>query len=162
MAEHDGEEGGADVSPAKGSRVGIRLPGWVERLVCHQQRPGRPGQDRQRGRREAEEKFSNFDCIKGDDGFVYTAPVGLFEPNPWGLHDMIGNVWEWCDDWFDENFYALSPAADPPGVSMASSRVFRGGSWYDDPRYCRPAYRSRFAPEYRNNYLGFRVAAVQE
>ncbi len=69
---------------------------------------------------------------------------------------------EWCADWYDEKYYALSPAADPPGVSVASSRVFRGGSWFNVARYCRPAYRYRYAPGSRNYDLGFRVAAVQE
>ena len=71
---------------------------------------------------------------------------------------MFGNG---AHDWYDEKYYASSPAADPPGPSEASFRVFRGGSWYYNARYCRPAYRNRYAPGSRRNYLGFRVAAVQ-
>src|SRR5262249_6964647 len=60
------------------------------------------------------------DCIRGDDGYVYTSPVGSFEPNAWYLYDMIGNVAEWCDDWFDETFYRSSPRADPRNGVAAS------------------------------------------
>ena len=110
----------------------------------------------------AKEKFPAWSCVKGNDGFVYTAPVGSFAPNSWGLYDMIGNAWEWCADGFDAKYYASSPAADPPGASGASHRVIRGGSWYDNAGYCRPAYRNGCTPGHRDSGLGFRVAAVQE
>ena len=58
-----------------------------------------------------------------------THQVGQKRPNAWGLYDLLGNVWEWCGDWYDEKYYASWLAADPPGPTKASYRVFRGGSW---------------------------------
>jgi sulfatase modifying factor 1 len=99
--------------------------------------------------------------IQADDGHVFTAPVGSYTASPCGLHDMIGNVWEWCEDGYDGEYYKKSPADDPPGVPRATSRVIRGGGWFNDPSICRPAYRTGFTPEDRAPNLGFRLAAVQ-
>ena len=79
---------------------------------------------------------------KGKDGYQYTAPVGSFQANNLGLHDMSGNVWEWCWDWYDENYYKNSPKADPKGPELGSYRVLRGGSWFNFPAILRCSDRS--------------------
>ena len=96
------------------------------------------------------------------DGFKYTSPVGSFEPNAWQLYDLIGNVWEWCDDQYDGRFYQSSPKENPHNTTGASYRVIRGGCWNSGPRISRPAYPQQVPPEDRFINLGFRVAAVQE
>jgi formylglycine-generating enzyme required for sulfatase activity len=90
-----------------------------------------------------------------------THPVGEKPPNAFGLYDMHGNVWEWCWDGYDTNYYERSPGKDPPGPGTAAHRVIRGGGWDDDPQFARSAYRFRDSPGYRSFYLGFRLARVQ-
>ncbi|MEI6786266.1 MAG: formylglycine-generating enzyme family protein, partial [Verrucomicrobiota bacterium] len=84
-----------------------------------------------------------------------THPVGKKLPNPWGLHDMHGNVFEWCQDWFGT--YPGGIAVDPQGPPTGSLRVFRGGFWDYYAWYCRSAFRYNFNPDSSYSYLGFRV-----
>jgi formylglycine-generating enzyme required for sulfatase activity len=85
-----------------------------------------------------------------------THPVGLLKANPWGLYDVHGNVYEWCQDWYGQ--YPPGPVTDPEGPSSGEHRVLRGGSWNGDADDLRSAYRLRFSPGYRYNHVGFRVA----
>ncbi len=87
-----------------------------------------------------------------------THEVGLKQPNAWGLHDVHGNVWEWCQDWFGD--YERSPAEDPAGPTSGTYRVVRGGSWFDYPLPLRSASRGRDSPSNRPEDHGFRVVCA--
>jgi len=88
------------------------------------------------------------------DGYAYTAPVGSFKPNPWGLFDMLGNVMNWIEDCYVDS-YSDTPADGSPNISGACTlRVVRGGSWGNSPRLVRAAHRSYSAPEGRSSYVG--------
>ena len=87
-----------------------------------------------------------------------THPVGQKLPNAWGLYDMLGNVYEWCADFYGNNYYLSSPAEDPTGPASGEYRAARGGSWSFYAVNCRSAIRFRNVPTHRFNNLGFRVA----
>jgi iron(II)-dependent oxidoreductase len=83
-------------------------------------------------------------------------PVGLFDPNPYGLHDLSGNIWEWCSDWYDPEAYTKCLASNPKGPAHGSCKSLRGGSWSFDPSNLRIANRSYAAPDNGYSYDGFR------
>ncbi len=89
-----------------------------------------------------------------------THPVGQKEPNKFGLYDMHGNVWQWCQDLWDENYYAKSSTENPQGPDHGAARLLRGGSWGYSPLYCRSASRFGNGPDYRSYNFGFRVVVV--
>lgn len=97
----------------------------------------------------------NFSCT---DGYVYTAPVAQFQANAFGLHDMLGNVWEWTEDCFNTSYNGVPTTGSAWLTGDCSLRVVRGGSWAYDPWFVRSALRSRAVAASRYDALGFRVA----
>ncbi|MGD2086029.1 MAG: SUMF1/EgtB/PvdO family nonheme iron enzyme [Candidatus Aminicenantes bacterium] len=99
-------------------------------------------------------------CNSRESNLARTSPVGIFPKGKsnYGCHDMIGNIWEWCTDWYREKYYHSSPNKNPTGPKTGSRRVFRGGSWLDFAMDCACAIRFRDLPGFRRSFLGFRLA----
>jgi formylglycine-generating enzyme required for sulfatase activity len=107
---------------------------------------------------ESQGLWAPFKCA---DGHVNTAPIGTLEPNAWGLHDVLGNVWEWVQDCYEDTYEGApvdGSALEPASPEPCGARVVRGGSWFNGPRDLRSAYRGGVAPGNRDIFLGFRLA----
>ncbi len=104
------------------------------------------------------DKIDPAHCWHSSNSGKETHDVGTRVPNPAGLYDMCGNVWEWCEDWYGP--YQTDSTRDPKGPASGSSRVLRGGSWSDGAEDCRSATRGRADPGLRMNVFGFRVVLV--
>ena len=117
--------------------------------------------------KQANFQGKSYNSVEKGPSLNRATTVGSYPANAWGLHDMHGNVYEWCRDWYHER---LSGGRDPDlSLKMGTrnrdgtfSRVRRGGAWCDDGRACRSAFRLRFEPERRYDHIGFRIAAVRQ
>lgn len=111
-----------------------------------------------RGRNELPPGYDPF--IPTTDGFIVAAPVGSLKPNPFGLHDMLGNAIEYCLDWHDPDYYRHSPAENPVNLTPAEHRVTRGGSWLHPSFRIRAALRGSVEMSHRSARVGFRVCRL--
>ncbi|HTZ19104.1 MAG TPA: formylglycine-generating enzyme family protein [Dissulfurispiraceae bacterium] len=99
-------------------------------------------------------RWTAFFC---DDGYAAASPVGSFKPNGFGLYDMLGNVWQWCEDVYDSRAYVRLPKNDPVYQGAGEARVVRGGGWSNGPMGIRSAHRVGLTPTIGHRALGFRL-----
>lgn len=123
---------------------------------------------------EAEWEYAARGGIKGESGHLYSGsnklddvawylantenkqPVGKKEPNAIGLYDMSGNVWEWCADWYHNDYFQIADTNNPQGPEYGTEKVVRGGSWFSNDVFCNVSRRYKLKPDYRDTNFGFR------
>lgn len=143
---------------ARGGATGTTYP-WGNAPIDGSDRPGGDLNDRWRAN-VWQGTFPTHNSV--EDGWIGTAPVRTFAPNNYGLWQAVGNVWEWCSDWFDPHTYDAGPQGDPHGPTHGEERVLRGGSYLCHPSYCnryRNSARSRNTPDSSMGNAGFRTVS---
>jgi formylglycine-generating enzyme required for sulfatase activity len=110
----------------------------------------------------AKEQIPSLAVVASSDGYGFTCAVGKFPANNFGVHDMVGNVWEWCQDWYAGDYYAQASKTDPPGPPTGLYKVFRGGGWNGNAWRCRSAARDAAVPSNRFWSRGFRLVLVPQ
>jgi formylglycine-generating enzyme required for sulfatase activity len=159
-ADRDGEGAISDVTEVVISGGdGYRLPSEAEWEYACRAGAATPFHfGSQLSGKEANTNGYSYGAAGAGPNLTRTTTVGSYSPNDFGLFDMHGNVWEWCQDWYGQDYYAGSPTDDPTGPDSGTFRVLRGGSWFNFPRNARAAYRFRSQPAARDHNFGFRVA----
>ena len=105
----------------------------------------------------AAQRYPGWNVLACNDRYVQSAPVGTFAPNAFGLHDMIGNMFEWVQDCWSDSYQGAPSDGSARLQGDCASREMRGGSWFTSPDYLRASYRNRFAHDYRSSSVGFRI-----
>lgn len=109
--------------------------------------------------RSAASQWKDWTTTECSDSYKVSAPVGRFQPNVYGVHDIMGNAWEWTKDWYDAEYYFDSPRNNPQGPTSGKLKIPRGGGWMNASECVRVADRNGFSPDFSILFLGFRLVS---
>jgi formylglycine-generating enzyme required for sulfatase activity len=164
QAAYERVMGGANPSFSKGADLPVEEVTWDDtRSYCRAVGGRLPTEAEWEYAARAGSTASRYGAIEeiswyGDNSGRKTNSVGKKKANAWKLYDMLGNVWEWTADWYDQSYYATTNITDPQGPSEGTRRTLRGGAWDGDTRSVRVSARNGYEPSSREANVGFRCA----